>query len=132
MFFIGQNSKDVRMAYSFLELLIFFLSTLVLIFFLEFIYHYIKEILYVNTNSNKNQAWNKNKEIFIFTCFTWVKIPYQKFLTFLSFKNIFRSSRLQMFIKIGALKNFATFSIKKCLQHRCFPVNIAKVLRTTF
>ena len=59
----------------------------------------------------------------------------------------------QMFFKIGALKIFAIFtgkhlwqslflikfkdlqacnSIKKRLQHRCFPVNIAKFLRTAF
>ena len=37
-----------------------------------------------------------------------------------------------MFLKIGALKIFAIFWIKKILQHRCFPVNIAKVLRTAF
>ena len=57
-----------------------------------------------------------------------------------------------MFFEIGVLKNFATFTgkhalesllnkvaslkpcnfIKKRLQHRCFPVNIAKFLRTTF
>ena len=63
----------------------------------------------------------------------------------------FKSSRLQMFFKIGVLKNFcnihmkapvldAPFNkvaglelcnfIKKILQHRCFPANIAKFLRT--
>ena len=50
MFFIGQNSKHVRIRYSFLELLIFFWLTLVNIYCLEFISHYIKEILYINTN----------------------------------------------------------------------------------
>ena len=34
MFFIGQNLKHVHMTCSFLEILIFFLSTLVLIFFI--------------------------------------------------------------------------------------------------
>ena len=48
MFFISQNLKNVHMAYSFLEHLIFFRLD---IFCLEFIYHHIKEILYVNTNS---------------------------------------------------------------------------------
>ena len=38
-----------------------------------------------------------------------VKIPYQQFLTFLSFMNICRSSRSQMIFKIGALKNLAIF-----------------------
>ena len=45
MFFIGQNLKHVYMSYSFLELLIFWL-TLVDIYFLEFISHHITELLY--------------------------------------------------------------------------------------
>ena len=64
--------------------------------------------------------------------FCRVKIPYPKFLTFLSFMNIFRSSHLQMFFKIGALKKFAVFLTKESLQHRCFPANIAKFWRTGF
>ena len=41
-----------------------------------------------------------------------------------------RSSHSRMFFKIGVLKNFAIFNfIKKRLQHRCFPVNIAKFIR---
>ena len=64
-----------------------------------------------------------------------------------------RSSRSQMFFKIGVLKNFSicarkllcfslffiklqawrpAFLLKKRFQHRCFPVNIAKFLRTVF
>ena len=43
-------------------------------------------------------------------------------------EHIFRSSRSQMFFKIGALKNFAIFWIKKRLQQRYFAVNIAKFL----
>ena len=51
-------------------------------------------------------------------------------------------SRSQMFFKIGVLKNFIftgkhlwwslflSHFIKKRLQHSCFPVNIAKFLRT--
>ena len=55
------------------------------------------------------------------------------------------NSRSQMFYKIDALKNLAIFTgkhlcwrfflinvIKKRLQHRCFPVNIAKCLSTAF
>ena len=44
-----------------------------------------------------------------------VEITYQQFLMFLSFivvtgfMNVFRSSRSQMFFKIGALKYFAIF-----------------------
>ena len=37
-------------------------------------------------------------------------------------KHIFRSSGLQMFFKIGAVKDFTIFRIKKTLQHRYFPV----------
>ena len=64
-----------------------------------------------------------------------------------------RSSRSQMLFKIGVLKNFSIFTrkhlcwilfliklqawrpsflLKKRLQHRFFPVNIAKFLRTAF
>ena len=60
-----------------------------------------------------------------------------------------RSSRSQIFLKIGVLKNFAVFTRKhqrwslfliklqtgrsaKRLQHRCFPVNIAQFLRIPF
>ena len=106
-------------------------------------FSHIKELLYVNTNSKGKQSWNKNKDIYIFTCFWWpflilmlknpiflcrVKIPSQQLLRFLSFMNIFRSSRSQMFLKIEAQKNFAIFWIKKILQHSCFPVNIMKFL----
>ena len=61
-----------------------------------------------------------------------------------------RSSHLQMFFKIGVLKNFAIFTgkhrswslfltalqvsnfIKKRHQHKCFPVYIVKFLRIAF
>ena len=46
--------------------------------------------------------------------------------------NIVRSSRLQIFFKISvavAALKVCTF-VKKKLQHSCFPVNIAKNLRT--
>ena len=66
---------------------------------------------------------------------------------------IARSSRSQMYFKIGALKRFHNIHrktpvleslfnnvaglqsydfIKKRLKHRCFPINIAKFLRTVF
>ena len=47
-------------------------------------------------------------------------------------EHIFRNSRLQMFFKIGVLKNIAIFGIKKRLRRRFFSVNIAKILRTDF
>ena len=62
-------------------------------------------------------------------------------------KNNLRSSRSQVFFKIGTLKNFAILTgkhlcwsvffnkvavfatlLKKRLQHRCFPVNIPNFL----
>ena len=43
------------------------------------------------------------------------------------YKHIFRSSCLQMFFKISALKNFATLRIKKRLQHRCFCVRSSHI-----
>ena len=57
MLFIGQNFKHVPMTYSFLELLIFFfVNSSIDIYCLDFISHHINEILYVNTNSNRNQS----------------------------------------------------------------------------
>ena len=67
-------------------------------------------------------------------------------------EQIFRSSHLQMLFKIGALKSFPNFTgkhlcwslflknlqaeglqlCKKRLQHRCFPVNFVKFLKTHF
>ena len=53
----------------------------------------------------------------------------------------YRNSRSQMFFNTGFLKNSQysqenihniLFLIKLRLQHRCFPVNIAKYLRTAF
>ena len=61
------------------------------------------------------------------------------------YRNLFRSSRSQMFFKIIVLKAFAIFTgkqlcwslflshfTKKRLQQSCFPVNIANFLITTF
>ena len=68
-------------------------------------------------------------------------------------KRVSRSSWSQMFFKSGVFKSFALFTgkhlcwslfliklqawrhatlVKKILQHRCFPVNIMKYLRTFF
>ena len=40
-----------------------------------------------------------------------------------------KSNRSQVFFKIDVLENFAIFTSK---QHRCFPVNVAKLLRAAF
>ena len=75
-----------------------------------------------------------------------------KFLRTAFLKNTSRSSRLQMFFKIGVLRSVANFTgkhlcsslflknfqagglqlHKKRLQHSCFPVKFAKSLRTPF
>ena len=75
-----------------------------------------------------------------------------KFLRTAFLKNTSRSSRLQMFFKIGVLRSVANFTgkhlcsslflknfqagglqlHKKRLQHSCFPVKFAKFLRTSF
>ena len=83
----------------------------------------------------------------------WKHVFYDTILIFQQIFWINRSSRSQMFFKIGLLKNFAIIAgkylywglffnkfadrkpcsfIKKRLQHRCFHVNIAKFLRTAF
>ena len=62
MLFIDQNLKHLHITYSFLERLIFVRLTLVNIYCLEFISHYIKEILYINTNFKGRQSWIRSKE----------------------------------------------------------------------
>ena len=42
-----------------------------------------------------------------------------------------RSSHWSCSVKEGVLKNFACNFIKKRLQHRCFLVKLAKLLRTS-
>ena len=94
-----------------------------------FISHYIKEILYVNTNFMGSQLWSKTN---IFSCFwdwCWKNLFFnEKLKLLLSFdfsqfhEHICRSSHTQMFFKIGALKSFLKLRIKKRLRHRCFPV----------
>ena len=76
-----------------------------------------------------NQSWHKNKHFTCFWYWCWknlfsnvkmLKLLMNKFFQF--HEHFFRSSRSQMFSKIGALKNFAVFWIKKRLQDRFFPV----------
>ena len=44
-----------------------------------------------------------------------------------------RSSRSQMFVKIGVRKGLQACNLnKKSLQHRCFPMDFAKFIRTAF
>ena len=112
MFSIGPNLNHVHMTYCFLELLNFFWLT---IYCLEFISHHITEILNLNTNSEGNQSWNKNKHFHLFLSsdknkhfhlFLYYKYKNSLWTIFFSqfHDHILRSSRSQMFFKIGALK----------------------------
>ena len=113
--FIGQNLKHFRMTYSFLELLIFFL---------------IKSSRYLafGVYFSPQQYWCW-KNLFFYVNLK----PLMNNFNFSQFyKHVFRSSRWQIFFKIGALKNFAIFWIKKGLEHGCFPVcpvNVGRFLK---
>ena len=60
---------------------------------------------------------------------SWLRLCYKK-KVFLKFRNFHRKTLVleSLFNKAAGLK--ACNFIKKRLQHRCFPVNIAKFLRT--
>ena len=78
-------------------------------------------MFYVNTNSKGNQIKTKRYKFSLVSdtdveksCFSCeVKSPYQQFLTLLNFAKIFRSSRLQMFFKIDALKILQYSDLKR-------------------
>ena len=128
MFFIGQNLKHVHMTYSFLELLIFFWLTLLFIVWNLFITTSKKYRIWIQI------SWETNPEVKtnIFTCFWYwcwknlflnVKLKLLIYFNFSQFhEHICRSSHMQMFFKISALKNFTILRIKKRLQHSWFPV----------
>ena len=72
-----------------------------------------------------NQSWNKSKHFQLFLSWNKNKHLHLFFFFFSQFhENIFRSSCSQMFFKIGALKDFAIFWIKKRLWQWCFSVNL--------
>ena len=117
MFLASQNLKDVCITYFLLELLIFFCLTVVDIYCLKFVSHYIKEILYVNTGPIETNHEKKN----IFSCFWYwcwkilffVNVKLDIFMHNFYFFSVswtqflsFRCSRSQMFLKLGASKNF--------------------------
>ena len=123
MLFIGQNLKHVQMAYSFLELLIFFWLTLdpISVWSL-FLTSRKRYSMWIQT------LWETNHEI---KTIIFQKLSFNVKLKFLINKSYFfsvlwtyfqRSSRSLMFFNIRALKHFAILRIKKRLQHRCFPV----------
>ena len=83
-----------------------------------------KYYMWMNSNFTGNLSWNKSKHIHLFLIFMLKKSGFFNVKLILCmndfYKHIFRSSHLQMFLKISALKNFAIPRIKKRLQHRCF------------
>ena len=103
-----------------------------------------------------NQLWNKSKHFYLFLILMLKKLFFKcKVKSLYNFyKHIFRSSRLQMFFKINALKNFAiprvkfiklagwrlacNFKRKKLKKFKktstqvCFSMKFAKFLRTIF
>ena len=69
-----------------------------------------KYCMWMNSNFTGNQSWNKSKHFHLFLILMLKKSGFfnVKFILFMNnfYKYIFRSSRLQMFFKISALKNF--------------------------
>ena len=128
MFFVGQDLKHVHMTYLFLNFIIFWL-TLVNIYRLEFIPHYIKGILRIKYKLQRKRIIKqiqiglhfhlplilnlKNPGFF----YVELKILINNFFNFSKLhEHIFRYSRSQMFFKIGVLKNFVIIWIKKRLN----------------
>ena len=93
-----------------------------------------KYCMWMNSNFTGNQSWNKSKHFHLFLILMLKKSGFfnVKLILFMNnfYKHIFRSSRLQMFFKISALKNFAILRIKKRLQHRCFRVRSCHMMLT--
>ena len=91
-----------------------------------------KYCMWMNSNFTGNQSWNKSKHFHLFLILMLKKSGFfnVKLILFMNnfYKHIFRSSRLQMFFKISALKNFAILRIKKRLQHRCFRVRSSHMM----
>ena len=134
IFFIGHNLNHVRNQYSF----IFFPWTFDLLLISSsryLLFGYLSQKYYIWIQTPKGTNHEIKTSIFtcffheiktnIFTCFFIIKlkIPYEQSL-FLFHEHFFRSSRSQMFFKIGALKDFAIFWIKKRLQQRCFSASL--------
>ena len=61
-----------------------------------------------------------------------VKDPYQQFLNFLFHEHIFRNSHSQVFFKIGALRNFAIFGIKKKTPTQVFSCELCEIFKNIF
>ena len=113
---------------------------------------FLQEILINIKTRHFQSSINHREQLFHRTLITGQFRPVNiaKFLRADVLQNTSRSSRLQIFLKIGSLKSFANFTRKhlcwsllfknlqaedlqfhkKRLQHRSFPVKFAKFLRT--
>ena len=93
-----------------------------------------KYCMWMNSNFTGNQSWNKSKHFHLFLALVLKKSEFLnvKLILFMNnfYKHVFRSSRLQMFFKISALKIFAILTIKKRLQQRCFCVRSCHMMLT--
>ena len=132
IFFIGQNLKHVHMTFSSWTFNLLLINSTV--FRLYFFNMPNKYCMWIKTNVMGNQSWNKSKHFHLFLILMLKKSGFfnVKLILFMNnfYKHIFRSSRLQMFFKISALKNFAILRIKKRLQHRCFRVRSSHMMLT--
>ena len=79
----------------------------------------------------------KNTFFYSDGCF-WMLNILTEYIQIWSLPDTFRSSHQRCFIKKGPLKNFAKYKsqaatlLNKKLWRSCFPVNFAKLLRTSF
>ena len=101
------------MANSFLELLIFFLLTQVDIYSVKFIYHHIREILYLDTDQTPKET-NHEIKTSIFTCF----LHEIKTNIFTSFFNIRLKSLLNKFYffsvsSYGFMNTFSEAAVRR-------------------
>ena len=117
-------------------------------------YTFLQEMLINVKTHHFHSSINHQEQHFHRTLITSYFCPVNiaKFLRTAFLQRTFRSSRLQMFFKIGVLKSFANFTgkylcrslflknlqaedlqlHKKRLQHSCFLVKFSKFLRTPF
>ena len=92
--------------------------------------------LYFNEESDYSEENKSDNEPFRSTILLSFQSEQKKACVNESHEKNYRSSRSQMFFKMGVLKNFSNFTgpatLLKRLQHRRFPVKFAKFVRTPF
>ena len=122
------------------------------VFQTSFFYRKLQGYCFCNLFPKKLKTWLKTQTTILFNLFVKFDVYGETVLYYVN-TSIKRNNRSQLFLKVGALKNFwkthtetvlseSLFNevvslqtgnfIKKRLQHRRFPLNIAKFLRKTF